>query len=381
MLNEAILKRGLSVFLFFIGAIAGYHISQITFSLVPSEFIEIANSTFLVPYKKFALSMISISVFAGIGILLVPLILKFINLLVATFELESHNASWNEIVSSIVGFIIGLIIANLLTAPFWTMPLGGYIASIANIVFGLAFLRLFLKHQRANPKDSILGNERYTGSSFAEASRKILDSSVAIDARILDIAKTGFISGVLIIPNLVLLELQAIADSTDPARRAKGRRGLDTIKELQNITHYIKVEIVQGSLQDLNVNSVDSALIALAKKMGSVVLTTDYNLSKLAQIQNVLVFNINDLGNAMKPQFLPGDFIEIDVLREGKEPNQGVGYLDDGTMLIIEEGEAWIGKRLEVVVTSMLQTSAGRLVFGKYRREVRPLEHAEKVKQ
>ena len=380
MLNEVILKRGLSVFLFFIGAIAGYHISQIMFSLVPSELIEIANATFLIPYKKFALTIINISVFAGIGILFVPLIMKFINLLVASFEVVSNNASWNEIVSAIAGLITGLVIANLLTAPFWTLPLGGYAASIINIIFGLAFLRLFLKHQRANPKNSILANEINQGSSFAEASRKILDSSVAIDARVLDIAKTGFISGVLIIPNLVLLELQAIADSTDPARRAKGRRGLDTIKELQKITDYIKIEIVPGSFQDFNVNSVDSALLMLAKKMNAVIFTTDYNLSKLAQIQDVLVFNINDLGNAMKPQFLPGDFIEIDVLREGKEPNQGVGYLDDGTMLIVEEGEAWIGKRLEVVVTSILQTSAGRLVFGKFRREVRPIEQTERVK-
>jgi len=349
-------------------------------TLVPSELIEIANATFLIPYKKFALTIINISVFAGIGILFVPLIMKFINLLVASFEVVSNNASWNEIVSAIAGLITGLVIANLLTAPFWTLPLGGYAASIINIIFGLAFLRLFLKHQRANPKNSILANEINQGSSFAEASRKILDSSVAIDARVLDIAKTGFISGVLIIPNLVLLELQAIADSTDPARRAKGRRGLDTIKELQKITDYIKIEIVPGSFQDFNVNSVDSALLMLAKKMNAVIFTTDYNLSKLAQIQDVLVFNINDLGNAMKPQFLPGDFIEIDVLREGKEPNQGVGYLDDGTMLIVEEGEAWIGKRLEVVVTSILQTSAGRLVFGKFRREVRPIEQTERVK-
>jgi len=271
--------------------------------------------------------------------------------------------------------IIGLIIANLLTAPFWILPLGGYIATIVNVVFGIAFLRLFLKYQRRNLKNSILGNEKGHEVSLAETSRKILDSSVAIDARILDIAKTGFISGVLIIPNFVLLELQAIADSVDPTKRARGRRGLDTIKGLQNLTNYMNFEIIPDTLQDLQVSSVDSALLALAKKMNAAILTTDYNLSKLAQIQNVQVYNINDLGNAIKPQLLPGDLIEIDVLREGKEPNQGVGYLDDGTMLVVEEGEAWIGKRLEVIVTSMLQTSAGRLVFGRFRREVRPVSH------
>ena len=377
--HDTIVKRGLEVFLFLVGAIAGYHVSQVLFSLVPDNVVEIANATFLLPYKKFALTMIGVSVFAGIGLICAPLIAKFINVLVSLFDFASSNASWNEITSSIAGLMVGLIIANLLTAPFWTMPLGGYFASIVNIVFGIAFSRLFLKYQRRNPKNSILGSEKNAGLSFAESSRKILDSSVAIDARILDIAKTGFISGILIIPNLVLLELQSIADSTDPTKRTRGRRGLDTVKGLQKLTDYIDVEIAPETFQELQVTSVDSALLALAKKMNAVVLTTDYNLSKLAQIQNVHVFNINDLGNAIKPQLLPGDFIEIDVLREGKEPNQGVGYLEDGTMLVVEEGEAWIGKRLEVVVTSMLQTSAGRLVFGRFRKEVRLVED-DKVK-
>jgi uncharacterized protein YacL len=374
MNNEEILKKGLSIFLFFVGAIAGYHISQVLFTLVPDSEINLFNATIFVPYKKFALSVIGISVFAGIGLVSAPLISRFINILVSVFDIASHNASWNEITSSIAGLIVGLIIANLLSAPFWTMPLGGYFASLINIIFGLAFSRLFLRYQRRNPKNSILGSEKNHELGFTESSRKILDSSVAIDARILDIAKTGFISGVLIIPNLVLLELQTIADSTDPTKRVRGRRGLDTIKGLQKLTDYIEVEIPADSFADLQVNSVDSALIVLAKKMNAVILTTDYNLSKLAQIQNVYVFNINDLGNAIKPQLLPGDLIEIDVLREGKEPNQGVGYLEDGTMLVVEEGEAWIGKRLEVVVTSMLQTSAGRLVFGRFRREVRLME-------
>ena len=369
--NEIILKKGLSMFLFFVGGIAGYHISQVTFAFVESSVIEIAGLRLFVPYTRFALTLINISLFSALGLVCAPLISKFINVLVAVFDFASRNASWHEITSTIAGLIVGLIIANLLTAPFWTLPLGGYFASIVNIAFGMAFSRLFLKYQRKNPKNSILGSEKNYGLSFAESSRKILDSSVAIDARILDIAKTGFISGIIIIPNLVLLELQAIADSTDPTKRTRGRRGLDTIKGLQKLTDYIDVEIASDTFQELQVNSVDSALLALAKKMNAVILTTDYNLSKLAQIQNVHVFNINDLGNAIKPQLLPGDLIEIDVLREGKEPNQGVGYLEDGTMLVVEEGEAWIGKRLEVVVTSMLQTSAGRLVFGRFRKEVR----------
>ncbi len=202
------------------------------------------------------------------------------------------------------------------------------------------------------------------------AGKKILDTSVIIDGRILDVARTGFLEGLVIIPRFVLLELQAVADSTDPARRTRGRRGLDVVNELQRLQD-LQIEIADMTLKVLKAESVDSGLVALAENIGGQILTTDYNLNKIAQIQGIRVLNVNDLANALKPMLLPGETIIIDVIREGKEPHQGVGYLDDGTMFVVEDGENYIGKRVEVVVTSMLQTSAGRMVFGRFRREVR----------
>ena len=201
-----------------------------------------------------------------------------------------------------------------------------------------------------------------------EASLKLLDTSALIDARILDIAKVGFIEGIVCIPGFVLLELQAIADSTDPLRRAKGRRGMEVVEELQKLPD-VKVEILEHSLKELKADTVDEGLIELAKRLKAKIITTDYNLNKIASIQGLHVLNVNDLANALKPVLIPGETLEVDVIKEGKEPNQGVAYLTDGTMLVVEDGEKYIGKRVEVVITSLLQTSAGRLIFGRVKRE------------
>jgi len=178
------------------------------------------------------------------------------------------------------------------------------------------------------------------------------------------------VEGTFILPRFVLTELQSVADSSDPTRRTKGRRGLDVINEMQKLP-YITVQIVETSLKELGVDSVDEGLVALAGAISARIVTTDYNLNKIAQIQGIEVLNVNELANALKPMLLPGEAVTVDVIREGKEPQQGVGYLDDGTMIVVEDGEKYIGKRIEVIVTSMLQTSAGRMVFGKIRKEVR----------
>ncbi len=199
---------------------------------------------------------------------------------------------------------------------------------------------------------------------------KILDTSVIIDGRILDIAKTGFLEGTIILPRFILTELQSVADSKDPNKRSRGRRGLDVVKALQKVS-FLEIVITEVGLKDLDADSVDSGLIVFAQKIGGKILTTDYNLNKVAQIRDIVVLNVNDLANSLKPSLLPGESVVVDVIREGKEPQQGVGYLDNGTMLVVEDGENYIGRRVEVVVTSMLQTSAGRMVFGRIRREVR----------
>lgn len=193
---------------------------------------------------------------------------------------------------------------------------------------------------------------------------KILDTSAIIDGRILDVALTGFLEGSIVLPRFILTELQRIADSTDPLRRTKGRRGMTVVTELQKLKT-IKIEISETKLQDLERENVDDALVALAKKIKAKIITTDYNLSQIAQIEGVSVLNVNDLTNSLKPILLPGENVEVEILRAGKENQQGIGYLNDGTMLVVEDGYKHIGERVKITVTSILQTSAGRMVFGR----------------
>ena len=189
---------------------------------------------------------------------------------------------------------------------------------------------------------------------------RILDTSVIIDGRILEICHTGFVDGILLIPRFVLNELQHIADSTDELRREKGRRGFDILHALQNDPG-IETEITEDDF--LDVPEVDAKLVRLARKRSAQILTNDFNLNKVAELQGVTVLNINELANSVRPNFIAGEQVEIRITREGKEPNQGVGYLDDGTMVVVEGARDFIGKTGEAVVTQTLQTSAGRMIF------------------
>ncbi len=191
---------------------------------------------------------------------------------------------------------------------------------------------------------------------------KLLDTSVIIDGRIADIVATGFLQGILVVPQFVLTELQHIADSSDTLKRTKGRRGLDILKRLQN-DDGPQVLITDEDIP--NVAEVDLKLVKLAKKMGGLVVTNDFNLNKVSDLHGVAVLNINDLANAVKPVVIPGEEMHVVVIKDGKEHNQGVAYLDDGTMIVIEEGRSYIGDAIDVVVTSVLQTSAGRMIFAK----------------
>ena len=196
----------------------------------------------------------------------------------------------------------------------------------------------------------------------SEANMKVLDTSVIIDGRIADICQTGFLEGTIVIPQFVLEELQHIADSSDVLKRNRGRRGLDILNRIQKELS-IKVEIYEGDFEDIQ--EVDSKLVKLAKMINATVVTNDFNLNKVCELQNVNVLNINDLANAVKPVVLPGEEMVVQVIKDGKEQNQGVAYLDDGTMIVIEEGRNYIGKTINVLVTSVLQTSAGRMIFAK----------------
>jgi len=203
-----------------------------------------------------------------------------------------------------------------------------------------------------------LFKEKNDGRSY-----KILDTSVIIDGRIADICNSSFIEGTLVVPRFILKELQTIADSSDPIKRQRGRRGLDVLDQLQRSSQ-IKVQIVDYDFPDIQ--DVDSKLIELAKHMDAKIVTNDFNLNKVAQLQGIPVMNINELANALKPAVLPGETIRVYILKEGKEKDQGVAYLDDGTMVVVDNSRKMIGQTVDITVTSVLQTTVGKMIFGRY---------------
>jgi len=265
------------------------------------------------------------------------------------------------------GLVLGLILANLLTYSLFLAAKNSPISSITKVL-----LTIFLGYMGAivgMKKGKELAIEGYSNNLQKGPSNnniKILDTSVIIDGRIADICETGFIEGELVVPQFVLKELQHIADSSDTLRRNRGRRGLDILHKIQKNVD-INVQIID---QDFSrIKEVDAKLVALGKVMGGKILTNDFNLNKIAELQGVPVLNINQLANAVKPVVLPGEVMNVFVLKEGKEYGQGVAYLDDGTMVVIDNARRYIGKNIEVSVTSVLQTTAGRMIFARLKDE------------
>ncbi|MCX7913931.1 MAG: hypothetical protein N2511_05030 [Thermodesulfovibrionales bacterium] len=267
---------------------------------------------------------------------------------------------------SIVGAILGLVL-GILFSYFLLFPLDSILPADSQIFFHFAVGALFgyggliIGYQRGRNLSINLLIKLLKGQEIEE-DIKILDTSVIIDGRIADIIEVGFMGGIFIIPQFILQELQHIADSPDPIRRSKGRRGLDILHRIQKIPS-IKVKIIEEDFP--KIREVDSKLVALAKGMNAKIITNDFNLNKVAQLQGVPVLNINELANVLKPVVLPGEILNLFIVKEGKEYNQGVAYLDDGTMVVIENARRYIGRSVEVVVTSVLQTTAGRMIFAK----------------
>ena len=273
-----------------------------------------------------------------------------------------------------LGLIIGLVIAYLINVSIkdisWTIfsqviPIFLTIA-LGYLGFQIGFKRreefiniLQASRSKERERDKKKGKQE---EGVDRLKPKILDTSVIIDGRIADICQTHFLEGTLVIPQFVLGELQHIADSSDVLKRNRGRRGLDVLNRIQKELP-VTVEIYEGDYEDIP--EVDSKLIRLAKEMDGVLVTNDYNLNKVSDLQGVQVLNINDLANAVKPVVLPGEELVVQVIKDGKEDKQGIAYLDDGTMIVVEEGKDYIGKTIEVLITSVLQTSAGRMIFAK----------------
>jgi len=269
------------------------------------------------------------------------------------------------ILGGIIGISCGILFAYLLMIPL--EPVLGEDSTTISFglmaVFGYGGLLLGLSKGRRFSIADILKSFR---GQRLEENLKILDTSVIIDGRIADVCDLGFLEGVFILPQFILQELQHIADSPDPVKRARGRRGLDILHKMQKMSH-ITVRIVDEDFP--KIKEVDAKLVALAKLQNAKVITNDFNLDKIAELQGVSILNINELANLLKPVVLPGETMRVFILKEGKEYNQGVAYLDDGTMVVIENGRRLIGKNAEVAVTSVLQTTAGRMIFSRLKEE------------
>lgn len=325
----------------------------------------------------------------------------------------------HDVIAGAIGLSIGLIIANLLSYSFAKIPVvGDYIPVIFSIVIGYLGIHITIKKRKeligsfefiprilkevmrsreAQPAEGKAENEskkvsierpktykrkekvepksavpNVTANETAakpatevNKNYKLLDTNVIIDGRISDICRTGFLEGTLLIPVFVLEELQHIADSPDTLRRVRGRRGLDVLKQIQDDSAKLKVEVMNVDFEDIQ--EVDSKLVRLAQKVSGKIITNDFNLNKVAQLRGVEVLNINDLSNAVKPVVIPGETMRVQVVKDGKEPGQGVAYLEDGTMIVIENGHRYLSRTISVEVTSALQTSAGRMIFAKPR--------------
>jgi uncharacterized protein YacL len=275
--------------------------------------------------------------------------------------------------AALTGLIVGLLIAALLGFPLSLLPkpFGEVLPFIGVLIFSYFGVSLFVMRQGdiMGLLSALSGRNGESGasSSWTNLNRNILlDTSVIIDGRVADIAKTGFLPGTLLIPRFVLNELQYIADSPDGMRRQRGRRGMEVLAELQKLPN------VLVRISDINVEGVrevDDKLIVLGKQLKSPVLTNDYNLNRVAELQGVTVLNINELANAVKSVVLPGEALRINIMQEGKEHGQGVGYMEDGTMVVVENGKDYIGEYMDVNITKVLQTAAGRMIFGRVDEE------------
>ncbi len=352
-----------------------------------------------------------------------PFFIRKLGNFTAFVEKQLSKMPINDVIAGTIGLALGLIIANLLGNAFSRIPVvGDYIPIIFSIVFGYLGIRLTIKKRkefaktldfmtrlkealknrdsdRDAKKDETVATEIDDAKTDSEIeiavnessedtvkeiappkvslvkvkkdsiptqdkNYKLLDTNVIIDGRIADICKTGFLEGKLLIPVFVLEELQYIADSSDSLRRVRGRRGLDVLQAIRE-DETLEVEVMNVDFDDIH--GVDSKLVRLAQKVKGKIITNDYNLNKVAQLRGVEVLNINDLSNAVKPVVIPGETMKVQVVRDGKEPGQGVAYLDDGTMIVIENGHRYLSRTISVEVTSALQTSAGRMIFARPR--------------
>ncbi|HUZ46364.1 MAG TPA: PIN domain-containing protein [Terriglobia bacterium] len=291
-------------------------------------------------------------------------------------EMRLRKASLKRLIGAVVGGTLGilcaLVISHLLSLTSIEKISASYVQLTLLLLLG--YIGLVVGASKGDLLNLAAMGGLFAAERQGRKSSKILDTSVIIDGRIADVCETGFVEGALILPQFVIRELQQVADSSDPLKRNRGRRGLDILQRMQKMTA-IQVQIVEEDFPQ--VREVDMKLIELAREYDGKIVTNDFNLNKVAQLQRVPVLNINDLANAIKPVVLPGEIMRVFILKEGKEFNQGVAYLDDGTMVVVDNAKKMISKTIDIAVTSVLQTTAGKMIFGKYdeRQRAEAVQH------
>ena len=336
--------------------------------------LELVNLSLLVPVAVVMIYVVVALAFGALFFFLSPAIIKFILRTVNAMEKLLSDMPMMDLLGGTVGLILGLVIAALISGGLLSaIPIEPLRIGLSILLYlVLAYLGWTVGKKRRNelrmPEN--LGGKRdkksekaAKGAPAATAAKpKVLDTSVIIDGRIFDICKTGIVEGTVVIPGFVLSELRHVADSADSLKRNRGRRGLDILNKIQKELD-VTVTVDERDYDDIA--EVDAKLLRLAADLNGVVVTNDYNLNKVAAVQGVPVFNINELANAVKPVVLPGEEMTVTVLKDGKEPGQGVAYLDDGTMIVVDNGRRFMGETIDVVVTSVLQTAAGRMIFAR----------------
>ena len=316
------------------------------------------------------LSFLILSPVAGaiIGALLAPPAQALFEGQLQQAEGAMERLSPAEIAGGAVGLVVGLLIAFLIKGIVFEFlsdigRAGTYVAIVLYLI--VAIFAAYLG-ARIGAKIRIVPVPRGAVANGQGGAAKIVDTSTIVDGRIVEIVESGFVEGVLVVPRFVLRELQAISDSVDPLKRTRGRRGFDVLSRLQELAAF---EISERDYEDMAPGNVDARLVRLAQELGAKLVTNDYNLNRIAQVEGVAVLNVNELANAVKPVVLPGEELHVAVIREGKEFHQGVGYLEDGTMIVVEHGRRLIGEETDVIVTSVLQTVAVRMIFARPKRE------------
>jgi uncharacterized protein YacL len=351
-------KTLIRVLFMLVFAVTGFLLGREAYTHLIS--LHVASQTWLI-----VLTIVAPTIGAAIGLFVAPFVQAIFEVELDTVEATLERLAPGEIAGGAIGLIAGLSIAFLVKSVLFEFianagRAGQYVATVAYIV--LSAFAAYLG-ARVGAKQRFGVAARALPHPAPGGVQKLIDTSVIVDGRVIEIVESGFLEGPLVLPRFVLSELHLIADSADPMRRARGRRGLEVLAKLQELT---KLEI--SELDYREITGVDAKLVRMARDRHAKLVTNDYNLNRVAHLEGVEVLNINELAGAVKPVVLPGEEMRVTIVRDGKEPHQGVGYLEDGTMIVVENGRRLIGEDTEVQVTSVLQTVAGRMIFAKIKR-------------